>query len=907
MSKWSKQGTSYFHRQIDEFMFKHLQAIFEKQLMNVNDIFNRSSSSSSSSLIIYLSFSTDGSRLGASVSSFHSSLLVSVIMDLSVWKKEGQTLVKRPLPLLICNDSETVDMVFWMGTKICEAIKIFHESENWLFSETKGFCRIFSNNSFPKNFGNFDMNEIKKSRYIPVEFKVFLLNGDSKVQQIFCGANSGKSDYRCYCCYQGSHDWETVEGSFSLGLPQRTISSSFTSFKENLNSGNDLLMRITPRISAVLPTSLKGLEDVQKFISEHKIWSFWVTIDPLHVISGHSKKLMDFLTSHISKEKSRDLNQLLRKHCNIGFESKKHPGWKWRLIWASFPVTWSTICKQDDEKDPVWFLVYSWTKVCQLFYKPASSRSCANWIKFVVWCLKHICCWRKFQSSPSLYLHLLWPHCIEQCWWIGFSETMTESHEKSWVLLKTLWKNCASTKHSTKLLFERWAGYVDEHTSHFKKRLSWVSKKISSWWKGFQHPSKVSVELNTLEAANLHIYLVKKTIPSTIYSFKDDGEVSFDLNQLVKADLPILPCLEVTWNFLKNHNLGIWKEEKEKFMEDESDDFSLSTLIQELNENQEPIIDCDGEEEGENGEIKLKRESDSFLDENPFLISPMKDQNNLTEKERIDLSPSTDSSSETKYFTDDDDDELLSHDQMDQIIDLQSLYYSKNNEYEIVGAEMILNCEYQLLPKEKSILLKIFQSQDNEYLITNDYDTVTFESFQRLFGDIYLNEALINWYLGNLADSCVESPILLLTSFWALTDNYSPKFVWKAIESKKTIDLILGPCNFSSSHWGIIGYNKITEKGFWSESMASYFLTSEQRKKFKNILLHFKLLEPTQNIKFERLDMPRQPDGWSCGVSALKTASLLCENKNVDWENDCKSVTDFKIDYIRLIIQQLKL
>ena len=221
---------------------------------------------------------------------------------------------------------------------------------------------------------------------------------------------------------------------------------------------------------------------------------------------------------------------------------------------------------------------------------------------------------------------------------------------------------------------------------------------------------------------------------------------------------------------------------------------------------------------------------------------------------------------------------------MDQIIDLQSLYYSKNNEYEIVGAEMILNCEYQLLPKEKSILLKIFQSQDNEYLITNDYDTVTFESFQRLFGDIYLNEALINWYLGNLADSCVESPILLLTSFWALTDNYSPKFVWKAIESKKTIDLILGPCNFSSSHWGIIGYNKITEKGFWSESMASYFLTSDQRKKFKNRLLHFKLLEPTQNIKFERLDMPRQPDGWSCGVSALKTASLLCENKNVNWE-----------------------
>ena len=163
-------------------------------------------------------------------------------------------------------------------------------------------------------------------------------------------------------------------------------------------------------------------------------------------------------------------------------------------------------------------------------YKPTRSRSFYNWFKLIIWTLKHFTCWREIQKSDSLYFHLLWPHCIEQSWWISFSETMTESHESSWVLLKTLWKNCATTNLSTKLLFERWVGYLNEHTGHYRKRKSWISQQISKWWLNFsnEEPSTVEINLHVSESEKLKDYFEKKSIPSQLYSIDSFGKVIFD-------------------------------------------------------------------------------------------------------------------------------------------------------------------------------------------------------------------------------------------------------------------------------------------------------------------------------------------------------------------------------------------
>ena len=132
--------------------------------------------------------------------------------------------MKRPLPLLICIDSETVDMMFWVGTKICETIEIFHDCDNWFFDEKKGFYRIFSNSyEYLRNMNQCEQIEVPKSKSIPVKFKVCLLNGDSKVQQVFCGTNSGSSYFRCYCCYRGSHEWHDLHSQAIKKIGKKEI------------------------------------------------------------------------------------------------------------------------------------------------------------------------------------------------------------------------------------------------------------------------------------------------------------------------------------------------------------------------------------------------------------------------------------------------------------------------------------------------------------------------------------------------------------------------------------------------------------------------------------------------------------------------------------------------------------
>lgn len=143
-NKWETQGTTYFYKQIEDFIYQHLQNFYQNDQMNLNEIFNYSNKS----LIIFLSLSADGSRLGPSASSFHFSVLVSVIMDVRIWKSTVEYQVKKPLPLLLCNDSETVDVLFWIGEKICEAINSSTKSIIGRFTKKK-FCSLYSRRNEP--------------------------------------------------------------------------------------------------------------------------------------------------------------------------------------------------------------------------------------------------------------------------------------------------------------------------------------------------------------------------------------------------------------------------------------------------------------------------------------------------------------------------------------------------------------------------------------------------------------------------------------------------------------------------------------------------------------------------------------------------------------------------------------
>ena len=74
-------------------------------LQNLDDNQNHSRNTIS----IHLSFSTDGAKLGRSQNSKHMSVLVSILMNINIWHKEKEFLVRKPIPFLLVCDRENID------------------------------------------------------------------------------------------------------------------------------------------------------------------------------------------------------------------------------------------------------------------------------------------------------------------------------------------------------------------------------------------------------------------------------------------------------------------------------------------------------------------------------------------------------------------------------------------------------------------------------------------------------------------------------------------------------------------------------------------------------------------------------------------------------------------------------
>ena len=91
-----------------------------------------------------------------------------------------------------------------------------------------------------------------------------------------------------------------------------------------------------------------------------------------------------------------------------------------------------------------------------------------------------------------------------------------------------------------------------------------------------------------------------------------------------KNDLPDLPSIEVSFNYFKNLNLNQWKEKKEGLIYEYGFDSSPSSPILKVVTFDEPLIRCEGDDESEEIEKRNSelRGSDSFLDRNPFEMSP---------------------------------------------------------------------------------------------------------------------------------------------------------------------------------------------------------------------------------------------------------------------------------------------
>lgn len=1001
---WPKQGTCV-HTSIDQLLLDHLQNLWNLRLMRT-DI----GLSDNNSLVIYLSISSDGSRLGRCEHSYHYSVLLSVIMNNDIWLDEIEHVVKRPIPILITCDRETTDTMFWAGKYIAETVKVLRSVKNWYFNQKTGFMKIQSDFQHHSN----DENQTNENNGLSVRLKVLLFNGDGKTQQIINGSNSGSSQYRCFCCFTSVDEWLNSESSFSLELPSRTISFGYLKYKEGcLSDFGDHIRRVAPRTSSLLPNSFESIEDTESFLNEHDLWSVWVTADPLHIVLGHSAALMKYLVKVCPRTEALLLSELLKKHCECEFKKGGHSGWKWRLIWGSFPVTWSLVFTEKAFPNER-MLIFSWTQCCLHFYQKNSKRCTLRWFRFFTWALKHFTLWTECRGMKvNLYSHLLWPHMVEQSWWLGFSCALMESHEHSWVVLKKFWRLCASSKNSTPLMTKRWLTYLKLNQENYETRDSSISARIKAWWSGFGQLKYDNVEiyLRDKEALSKLIdYLRKKLLPKELYSF-DENENSLrmtiflsklsyfsnsgtlkpiTMDSVLQNDLtfihslPILPKMNIVESFLRNDSKFKWEEMKSQFNlqyglrspilmpfsivienielanyenEDgddhsDEDDDPLNQLDLDKNLFDDVCGANEEEENYENGSNHAILNSYAFENKMETLNEKMNDyeidgdtddlghndydSDDLlnhswiapTAKTREEFKQETETSFKTQttqntIIIEDSDCESLKEKSdvhrtnnpeekiiLDELWASTSLTKSEHLYREIYksnpppnGSVTMFDKIIEILsPKDIDILKMFLIEKSQETIVSrNSFDGVRVESLHRLLKREYLNDELINWYMGNLYTEGCGPSISFLSTYCYVTSNYTPPAATYIPHSR----VICGPCLFGDNHWGFIGYDKVDKKGFWGDPLNCYQLSEAHIRRFTDVLQKQKVIESrNDSIFFERILIPKQNDLWSCGVHVLKALQKISRNKLLKWSSSNSFVERFKSKFVLKLIRR---
>lgn len=210
--------------------------------------------------------------------------------------------------------------------------------------------------------------------------KVLCIVGDAKTQQLNAGSNSGKSGYRCYSCFVGLKNeneevlWFDLTQGGKPGKPSRTIPESYLKYRELKELEDEPALRPAPRASTLLPLGV-SFSEMEKFIENHHLWSLWVTVDPLHVVEGHSVELMKWFVTNSDDYEKKEMVQYLRDYCHSSFSSTARPGWKWRLVWASFPVTWYNVYSKRTITYQLYTLGRSVVQSCTLHLKTETGKT----------------------------------------------------------------------------------------------------------------------------------------------------------------------------------------------------------------------------------------------------------------------------------------------------------------------------------------------------------------------------------------------------------------------------------------------------------------------------------------------------------------------------------------------------
>ena len=657
------------------------------------------------------------------------------------------------------------------------------------------------------------------------------------------------------------------------------------------------------------------MSEMERFMDDHHIWSLWVTVDPLHVVEGHSVELMKWIVSKSSQHETQEMSHYLVDYCHSSFSPTARPGWKWRLVWASFPVTWDAVYPTDSLAHQ---LVLTWSLCCGFMYSSAENRNWKGWFKFLVLALKHFILCREAGLKMSLYLHQLFPHLVEQSWWLPCSSALTETTEHSWVTIKKIWPHCHSaTLKNLAFLFYRWVSYQEYSVDwqRIEKVLSHVKRKCDEW--RTSSPCKFSISSNNetiqlnseTELQTLVEYLKQKNLPEGLYSVKCNkttNEIKFHVARLdrYQDSQVILPDFENTYQQGEKDRQA-WKQKVHDLMTNHVSPSSLCVPFYVDPSTLESEEEVEDENEEENDENENKDSIDEYDDS--FLFQPTFDREQQTVMGGSDTKstgPFTDSSDEIetesgnassqssseKSSSDNDNDsgwESQTNSNDTELVDLDTFEYQIKRTPDPLTFSMSFIQQNENVQQLQSTvkgtplfssLNCLFNSSytDKDTILVHSFDILSASSFKRFFFPEYMNDEQMNIGLWWLSCAFHSEKVCILPSHWCRTQTpYSIPYSPSILEKSR---LLLAPFNWVNDHWGVIGYDKKTRQGFFCESTGRFQVTNTAAQlQFLGLIPRFDK-SFSRSLNFNRIPIPVQQDSWSCGLYTLFYIQKRSEN-----------------------------
>jgi hypothetical protein len=330
--KWKRQGLGAMSNIVKN-LVNHLKLLFQLNLFISSAV---NSISDQKPLRIFLSLSGDGSKLSKTndnLSSNFISFCIQIIFDEKIFYSDyGVSVVCALLPWILISEKEEKEPLRRIGKWLSYGAKLLKEAKNVWWTEIG-----------PQTSVDCDNYELQTGKKVlikrPIQFSLLLVKGDSKFLQILSGTTMSNSDERCYQCSKKLDDWfqiteieefcgtKFLENYFSMASKLYGVESS-------TQEGSKLATALPP---IFFPENAKFYE-AEYVLSRSGLWSTFVSVDPLHIIENHSAQVLNYCVNNMDDEETKALKEFIRVNFQLKLK-KKYTVAKWRLIWASYPVS----------------------------------------------------------------------------------------------------------------------------------------------------------------------------------------------------------------------------------------------------------------------------------------------------------------------------------------------------------------------------------------------------------------------------------------------------------------------------------------------------------------------------------------------------------------------------------------